>query len=313
MKAQVRKEQKERMKTSISNIKNNSSSENKSQDNNNTNNERKKKNARNRSAEMTKGFLSNESMPNSKNTQNNQMNPSLNQVGINPINQINQIDKEDNKEQDLSKIATMFNFEIDKEKDIIKIKENDEYYDMRNQIIQLEKELENTQKEYNTLLNQYEKKNELERQQINELESELKRHVDYDIEKLKKDNIILTREINLLDKKLDSVTTLFQKEQYDMSSTIFDLDNIIRKLKGELYFVDDLKMRLKNLTNKDIPQELVDSINYILKEDIAAQYKQTHTHSNKGSVRSRTGTIPIADILDTSSLDSKKSIKKLYI
>ena len=246
MKAKLRKEQKERMKTSTSNIQNNTSSENKSQDNNNTNNERKKKNARNRSAEMTKAFLSNESIPNSKNTQNNQMNPSLNQIDINPINQI---DKEDNKEQDLSKIATMFNFEIDKEKDIIKIKENDEYYDMRNQIIQLEKELENTQKEYNTLLNQYEKKNELERQQINELESELKRHVDYDIEKLKKDNIILTREINLLDKKLDSVTTLFQKEQYDMSSTIFDLDNIIRKLKGELYFVDDLKMRLKNLTN----------------------------------------------------------------
>ena len=153
MKAKLRKEQKERMKTSTSNIQNNTSSENKSQDNNN--NEHKKKRARNKSVEMPKGFFSNESIPNSKNTQNNQINPSLNQIDINPINQI---DKEDNKEQDLSKIATMFNFEIDKEKDIIKIKENDEYYDMRNQIIQLEKELENTHKEYNTLLNQYEKK-----------------------------------------------------------------------------------------------------------------------------------------------------------
>ena len=206
----------------------------------------------------------------------------------------------------------MFNFEINK--DIIKIKENNEYYDMRNKIIQLEKEYENTRREYNTLLNDYEKKNEKERQQINELENELKRHVDYDIVKLKKDNILLMREINLLDKKVDSAYTLFQKEQYDMSSVIFELDNTIKKLKGELYFVDDLKMRLKNLTNKEIPQELVESINYVLKEDIAAQYKPTPTHSNIGSVRSRTGTIhPIADILDTSSLDSKKSVKRLYV
>ena len=72
-------------------------------------------------------------------------------------------------------------------------------------------------------------------------------------------------------------------------------------------------MRLKNLTNKDIPQELVDTINFILKEDIVDKYKHTPSHSNIASVRSRTGTIPIADILDTSSIDSKKSAKKLYI
>ena len=97
-----------------------------------------------------------------------------------------------------------------------------------------------------------------------------------------------------------------------MSSTIFDLDNIIRKLKGELYFVDDLKMRLKNLTSNNIPQELVESINYILKEDIAAQYRITPTHSNIGSVRSRNGIIPISDFLDV-SLDSQKSVKRLEI
>ena len=112
---------------------------------------------------------------------------------------------------------------------------------------------------------------------------------------------------------MDSANVLYQKEKYDLDSTIFELDNIIRKLKGEIYFVDDLKMRLKSLTSKDIPQELVDSINFVLKEDIAAQYKHTPTHSNIASVRSRTGTIPIADILDTSSIDSKKSEKKLYI
>ena len=311
MKAKLRKEQRERMKTSTSNKPNNSSSENKSQENNQTGT--KKKKARNRSAEIPKaGIFTSGSIPNSRNTQNNQNNPILNQLEINTINSMNQINKEEYKEQELSRIAAMFNFEI--QKDIIKIKQNDEYYYMRNKIIQLEKEYESTLKEYNTLINDYEKKNEKERQQINELENELKRHVDYDIVKLKKDNTILLRDINLLDKKKDSVYTLFQKEQYDMSSAIFELDNIIRKLKGEIYFVDDLKMRLKNLTNKEIPQELVESINYVLKEDIAAQYKHTPSHSNVGSVRSRTGTIhPIADILDTSSLDSKKSVKRLYI
>ena len=298
MKAKLRKEQKERMKTSISNSKK-SMDDNKSQEN--VQSETKKKKGRNRSAEIPNGIFSGENMSSSKNS-------IIQKEIINPIN------KEEYKEQELSKIATMFNFEIDKDKDIIRIKENNEYYDMRNKIIQLEKDLENSQREYNNLLNQYEKKNEEERQQISELENELKRHVDFDIEKLKKDNIVLNRDINILDKKLDSANVLYQKEKYDLDSTIFELDNIIRKLKGEIYFVDDLKMRLKSLTSKDIPQELVESINYVLKEDIAAQYKQhTPTHSNIASVRSRTGTIPIADILDTSSIDSKKSEKKLYI
>ena len=308
MKAKLRKEQKERMKTSISNI------QNTSRENNNNNNssievnqpEMKKKKGRYKSAEIPNGIFSGEKTSKS-NVIPNFDKQLINQMDSKPIN------KEEIKEQELSKIATMFNFEVDKDKEVIKIKENDEYYDMRNKIIELEKELENSQREYNNLLNQYEKKNEAERQQIAELENELKRHVDYDIEKLKKDNIILARDINLLDKKVESTSILYQKEQYDMNAAIIELDNIIRKLKGELYFVDDLKMRLKNLTTKDIPQELVDSINYVLKEDLAAQYKHTPSHSNIASVRSRTGTIPIQDILDTSSIDSKKSEKKLFV
>ena len=308
MKAKLRKQQRQRTKSTKSNIPI-SSSDNKSQDNNINNNiPQKKRKARNKSVDLSADLLAGVN-PNSKNNSKAiNKKPSL----INNILEINPINKEEYKEQELSKIATMFNFEIDKEKDIIKIKDNDEYYDMRNQIIQLEEELEDAQREYDNLLDQYKKKNETEKQQIAELEKELKRYVDYDVEKIKKDNIILTRDINLLDKKYDSINTLFQKEQYDMGTTIIDLDNIIRKLKGEIYFVDDLKMRLKNLTNKDIPQELVESINYILKEDIAAQYKHTPTYSNIASVRSRTGTIPIGDILDE-SLDSKKSIKKLIV
>ena len=67
------------------------------------------------------------------------------------------------------------------------------------------------------------------------------------------------------------------------------------------------------MTAKDIPRELVKSINYIIKEDVVAQYKKTPNHSQIGTVRSKSGTIPIADILDTSSIDSKESVKKLFI
>jgi len=313
MKAKLRKEQREKLKTntSMSNIQS-SSNEVKSQDNiqSQTDLKKKKQRNRNRSAEIPSGLFDVNGIPNIKNKLNSNYNLRpfpIQRLESKPLN------KEDIKAQELSRIATMFNFEVDKEKDIIKIKENDEYYDMRYQIIQLEKELDSSQREYNELLNKYEKKNEFERQQISELEKELKKYVDYDIEKLKKDNIVLIRDINLLDKKVDSVNTLFKKDEYDMNKTIYELDNIIKKLKGEIIFVDDLKMRLKNLTNKDIPQELVDTINFILKEDIAAQYKHSQSHSNIGSVRSKTGTIPIADILDASSLDSKKSIKKLYV
>ena len=271
---------------------------------------KKKPRYRNMSAEMPKGYFEDNVIPKYKSkivSNNNLLFIPSRRFESKPIN------KENMRELELSRIATMFNFDVDKEKDIINIKENDEYYDMRNQIIQLQKELESSQREYNILINEYEKKNERERQLIGQLENELKKNVDNDIEKVKKDNIVLIREINVLDKKATSINAQFKKEEYEMNHTIYELDKIIKKLKGEIIFVDDLKMRLKNLTSKDIPQELVDTINFILKEDIADKYKHTPSHSNIASVRSRTGTIPIADILDTSSIDSKKSAKKLYI
>ena len=46
----------------------------------------------------------------------------------------------------------MFNFEIDNDKKMIKINENEEYYDMRKQIQELELELSKAQKEYNDLI-----------------------------------------------------------------------------------------------------------------------------------------------------------------
>ena len=222
------------------------------------------------------------------------------------------IDEEDYKEQELSKIATMFNFEIDKNKKIINIKENDEYYDMRKEINELEIELEKTKEEYDNLIKRNEIETENQKEQIEELENELKKQVNFDIENLKKENIILLRDVNLLDKKLDSINALYQKEKYDMNNTIDELNNTIRKLKGEIFFVDDLKLRLKNLTNKEIPQDLVNSINLNFKDE-NEEIKDITDTSKFGIVKSKTGSIPITDILDFSSIDSKRSVKKLYI
>ena len=320
MKAKKRKEQREkekekerereREKSIFSNLQS-SENENKSQDfESQIDMKKKKPRYRNMSAEMPKGYFEDNVIPKykSKIISNNNLLYIPNRKF-----ESKKMNKENYKELELSRIATMFNFDVDKEKDIITIKENDEYYDMRNQIIELQKELEKSQRDYNNLINDYEKKNERDRQLIGQLENELKKNVDNDIEKVKKDNILLVREINILDKKATSINAQFKKDEYEMNHTIIELDKIIKKLKGEIIFVDDLKMRLKNLTNKDIPQELVDTINYVLKEDIADKYKHTPSHSNIASVRSRTGTIPIADILDTSSIDSKKSAKKLYV
>ena len=93
---------------------------------------------------------------------------------------------QDYQEEEFSKIATMFNFEIDKEKDRINIKENEEYYDMRNQIAELEQELEDTKKEYDELIINNENEVEMQKEQIEGLENDLKRYVDYDIIKVKK-------------------------------------------------------------------------------------------------------------------------------
>ena len=131
----------------------------------------------------------------------------------------------------------MFNFEVDKGKKIINIMENDEYYDMRRQINELEKELENTKQEYEDVIKQNKMETENQKEQIEELENELKRQVDFDIENLKKENIILLRDVNVLDKKLDSINALYKKEEYDMNSTINELDNTIRKLKGEIFLL----------------------------------------------------------------------------
>ena len=298
MKAKLRRLQKEKLKQSQSNITNSlNESQNKKQ------------------TEIKNTQVISSDNNNIKNTYSEKDDYNLLKKELNPEQNIeeekHQITPEEYKQQELSKIATMFNFEVDKKKKIINIKENDEYYDMRKQINDLEQELENTKNEYDILIQHNQKETQMQKEQIEELENELKRLVDYNIENLKKENIMLVRDVNLLDKKLDSVTTLYQKEQFDMNLTINELDSTIKKLKDEIFYVEDLKLRLKKLSNKEIPQELINSIN--LNFNIKEDNEEISNNSQFVRAKSKNGSIPIADILDVSSIDSKRSVKKLYI
>jgi len=257
MKAKLRRLQKEKLKQSQSNI------------TNSLNESQNKKQTENKNNQIISSDNNN-----IKNTYSEKDDYNLLKKELNPEQNVQEekqeITPEEYKQQELSKIATMFNFEVDKKKKIINIKENDEYYDMRKQINDLEQELENTKNEYDILIQHNQKETQMQKEQIEELENELKRLVDYNIENLKKENIMLVRDVNLLDKKLDSVTTLYQKEQFDMNLTINELDSTIKKLKDEIFYVEDLKLRLKKLSNKEIPQELINSINlnFNIKEDM---------------------------------------------
>ena len=306
MKAKLRKAQREKLKQSQNNNTQISKNESQSQGNlDNDNNNNKLLSESNNNTEIKDNIIK-EKVKEKVKSLKKDLNP--NQIENNK----KKIDEEDYKEQELSKIATMFNFEIDKNKKIINIKENDEYYDMRKQINELEIELEQAKQEYDNMIKRNKIETENQKEQIEELENELKKQVNFDIENLKKENIILLRDVNLLDKKLDSINALYQKEKYDMNNTIDELNNTIRKLKGEIFFVDDLKLRLKNLTNKEIPQDLVNSINLNFKDE-NEEIKDITDTSKFGIVKSKTGSIPITDILDFSSIDSKRSVKKLYI
>ena len=305
MKAKLRKAQREKLKQSQNNNTQISKNESQSQGNLDNDNNNKLLSESNNNTEIKDNIIK-EKVKEKVKSLKKDLNP--NQIENNK----KKINEEDYKEQELSKIATMFNFEIDKNKKIINIKENDEYYDMRKEINELEIELEKTKEEYDNLIKRNEIETENQKEQIEELENELKKQVNFDIENLKKENIILLRDVNLLDKKLDSINALYQKEKYDMNITIDELNNTIRKLKGEIFFVDDLKLRLKNLTNKEIPQDLVNSINLNFKDE-NEEIKDITDTSKFGIVKSKTGSIPITDILDFSSIDSKRSLKKLYV
>ena len=204
MKAKLRKAQREKLKQSQNNNTQISKNESQSQGNLDNDNNNKILSESNNNTEIKDNIIK-EKVKEKVKSLKKDLNP--NQIENNK----KKIDEEDYKEQELSKIATMFNFEIDKNKKIINIKENDEYYDMRKEINELEIELEKTKEEYDNLIKRNEIETENQKEQIEELENELKKQVNFDIENLKKENIILLRDVNLLDKKLDSINALYQK------------------------------------------------------------------------------------------------------
>ena len=228
------------------------------------------------------------------------------------------------KDNELTRIATLFNFNVNPSRDKIKIEENSEYYDMRNMIIELENKLKYTQTDYNNFLEEVEEKTEKNENEIAHLQKKLKTLVEKDIETLKKDNKVLLRDINLLDKKVDNLKIINKKEEYEIKNIITDLDKTINKLKGEINFVDDLKMRITSLTNNDIPQDLIDTINNVFKNDFNTnRNNQENNYENSfiparkkqrksATVKTRTGEIPLSKILDA-SLDSSGSQKELHI
>ena len=234
------------------------------------------------------------------------------------------------KDNELTRFATLFNFNVNSTRDKIKIEENSEYYDMRNIINELENKLRYTQVDYDNFLDEIKEKTEKNESEIAHLQKKLKTLVEKDIETIKKDNKVLTRDINLLDKKVDNLKIINQKEEYEIKNIITDLDKTINKLKGEINFVDDLKLRIKSLTNKEIPQDLVDSINHVLRNDFRSNKNSKDESNNNNNfenniisikrkekntptVRTRTGVVPLSHILDAPSLDSSESIKELHV
>ena len=169
MKAKLRRLQKEKLKQSQSNI------------TNSLNESQNKKQTENKNNQIISSDNNN-----IKNTYSEKDDYNLLKKELNPEQNVQEekqeITPEEYKQQELSKIATMFNFEVDKKKKIINIKENDEYYDMRKQINDLEQELENTKNEYDILIQHNQKETQMQKEQIEELENELKRLVDYNIE-----------------------------------------------------------------------------------------------------------------------------------
>lgn len=216
-----------------------------------------------------------------------------------------------NKEEMLSRLAALFNFDLQKDK--IKIDENSEYFELRKEIVDLNNQLDNAKKNYDYIISEHEKENLNDEKEIKDLENKLKQCVELNIEKVKNENKNLTREINSLDKKFQNMIFLEKKNYNENMYLINELDNTINKLKGELNYVEDLKYRLKKLGGNEIPQDLANYINYIFKDDMA--YQINNNSNIDESVRTRTGKIPIYDIIGTKKIDDKDNevVKHLKI
>jgi hypothetical protein len=58
---------------------------------------------------------------------------------------------------------------------------------------------------------------------------------------------------------------IYQKEEYDLYQLIHEIEKINYKLKTEINFVEDLKEKLRKIKTNEIPKDLKEKIDLILK------------------------------------------------
>ena len=168
-----------------------------------------------------------------------------------------------NLEEEINKLSMIFNLNIDNEKMLLE--ENTEFFDMKKTILDLEKKIEESKKEYEYIINQNTIRTINENTQIQKLEEILKKKIDENIENIRNDNNIVIQDVNILDKKLKIMNDIYQKEEYDLYQLIHEIEKINYKLKTEINFVEDLKEKLRKIKTNEIPKDLKEKIDLILK------------------------------------------------
>lgn len=147
------------------------------------------------------------------------------------------------KEQQLSELIKMFNFEISNDK--IKLEENTEYYDMKVEIADLQNKIQQAIKEYEYLCEQKENKSDSDNKQIEFLENVLKQKIEENVEKVKTENKIYEEEIDSMEKKLIGLKNIYAKEEVDFNKFYDELTNMNIRLQNEIDYVNKLKKKIK--------------------------------------------------------------------
>ena len=148
------------------------------------------------------------------------------------------------KEQQLSEMIKMFNFEISNDK--IKLEENTEYYDMKVEIAELQNRIQQANKEYEYLCEQKENKSDSDNKQIEFLENILKQKIEENVEKVKTENRIVEEEIDSMEKKIIGLKSLYTKEEDNFNKFYDELNIMNTRLKNEIDYVNQLKKRIKD-------------------------------------------------------------------
>jgi hypothetical protein len=116
------------------------------------------------------------------------------------------------------------------------------------------------------MINQNKIRENLENKQIEKFEHLLKKKIEENVENVKKNNKITNEDINILDKKLSIMKEMYEKEENQLNNFINKIDLTNEKLKNEIFYVEDLKEKLKNVKEIDVGNDLFKKINKILKK-----------------------------------------------